>query len=242
MFGSNLMSKTLVLVAVVSLLCVSSSAHAVVVDSFFDVFVDVMIDGDVAYESVLPTKYQDIEVEMVSMKLTSNADPRVVVHEPDTTGVFHVDSFFDITYEINPNDGGNWAVDSFFDVFTELSIDPLPLDPEHPDTQVFAVEILSMNLDGAQGPTSIYELGLMDGVAPIGEVSITQLPDGTFHVDSFFDVFTEITIEDGTPPVAAIDVTRLEWIGPDVPEPSTITLLILGSLSLLAWGYRKRAL
>ena len=92
------------------------------VDSFFDVFTE----NDYDFHST--NKLYPFDTEMLSLRLTSDPSlPRVLTPLPD--GSFHVDSFFDITYQFGPI-GGPYQVDSFFDVFTEMSISPPTTSPD----------------------------------------------------------------------------------------------------------------
>ena len=129
-------------------------------------------------------------------------------------GGFVVDSFFDITYSSNSGrkdirgnvgwrqsniEGTGGDVDSFFDVFFDITytdVDPIS------DTGKVETEIVSMSLKSSFG----QKLGgFAKGVAQVG-LSVSQgdsffdiftelsVDGGNFAVDSFFDVFVEIDL------------------------------------------------
>ena len=65
--------------------------------------------------------------------------------------------------------------------------------------------------------------------ASTGSTDITDTGGGLYHIDSFFDVFTELSVDGGA-----------NWIGSDygtrmvlIPEPGIMSLLALGGLALL---------
>ena len=68
--------------------------------------------------------------------------------------------------------------------------------------------------------------------ASMGETSITDIGGGMYHIDSFFDVFTEVSIDGGGNWTASASSARMVLI----PEPATLGLLAMGGLAVL----RKR--
>jgi hypothetical protein len=103
-------------------------------------------------------------------------------------------------------------------------------------TGTFDTEMLAMTMTGTSplGPFMIRESPTLRST---GQTSIQALPGGNFRIDSFFDVFTELSIDggatwmpDNTGPV------RVEL----VPEPGTMTLLGLGAAVLAGLGWRRR--
>ena len=103
---------------------------------------------------------------------------------------FAANSFFDVFFDITVTDvdGDQFFVDSFFDVFTELSIDG--------GAGLFDTEIVSMSLSGNLGgqQVEIREDPLRQST---GGHTIEDLGNGEFQVDSFFDVFTELSVDGG---------------------------------------------
>jgi len=182
-----------------------------------------------------------------------------LVSFPTPGGMYQIDSFFDVFTELQqvpPPGPGATSVDSFFDVFTEISLSE-PGTPfqirESPTRQstirttnsgptptgdgtVFDTEMLSLNLSGGTLPP-----GLLIRESPTlqstGKTSIRESPTlGLYHIDSFFDVFTELSIDGGqtwTPGDQPMHLTG-------VPEPSTIVMAAIGLVALAAWGWRRK--
>jgi hypothetical protein len=62
-------------------------------------------------------------------------------------------------------------------------------------------------------------------------------PSGGYEIESFFDVYTEITLDGGQTWYPSIDSAPMHMTG--TPEPATLSLLVLGGLALL--GRRRVA-
>jgi len=142
-----------------------------------------------------PIHYSRIQTEILSMSLSSGVlDPISPTTLP----------------------GGTYELDSFFDVFVELSIEGGPVGmarlsgpvgfeivvPDEPfgEAGTFDTEIVSMSLRGsAGGPFGQMPVEIRENpeLPSPGRTTITRLDDGQWQVDSFFDVFTELSIDGG---------------------------------------------
>lgn len=180
------------------------------------------------YESSNRTGFATIETEIISMNLTGTPGP-ATVDLPSPGETFNVDSFFDIAYSFSS--GGDFHVDSFFDISTELSI----TGTENTNgRQEFDTEILSMSLTGGYSDT---QLRLGSG-RHHGHVTVLKLSDTQYQVDSFFDIWTEISLDDGQNWYGANEPLHFELTN-IVPEPATMGLLALGSLMMIRRSHKK---
>lgn len=98
-------------------------------------------------------------------------------------------------------------------------------------TGTFDTEMLSMSLSG---------FGLLIRESPtlpsLGQTSIQDVGGGQFRVSSFFDVFTELSINGGQSWMPSSGSARVTL----VPEPGTLALGGLGVAMLAGW--RRRGL
>ena len=89
-------------------------------------------------------------------------------------------------------------------------------------TGTFDTEIVAMDLSGEigipGGPAFQVVINTSPGLPSTGQTTITDLGSGQFNVDSFFDVFTEISI-DGAPSILATAPSRVEL----APKPGILS-------------------
>jgi hypothetical protein len=211
------------------------------VDSFFDVFTEISIDGGpfqpqtnpggrITLERIRPT------VELKSPGLPPEPDPpncdRLVsqyvgvdLHALYPNGIDFSNPihrcFKNVQRTIDPGTGDEIETS---DTIVEGSYDdgsgPQPVVLTGPVTTVvrgkggattgsWDTEILSMDLSGDVGGVSI-EIRESPGLPSPGETTVSALPNGRFEIDSFFDVFTEISIDGGPFQPQTNDAGRLE--------------------------------
>jgi hypothetical protein len=125
---------------------------------------------------------------------------------PPSPGAF-LDSFFDIFYdfELSTDNGATWVPRSGSTTGTIRMISgPTPASP-------IELELLSLDLTSSSvfGPVHIRE---SPSRPSLGRESPTLQPTGRYNIDSFFDVFTELSLDGGQ-----------TWI-PD-QQPNHLTLL-----------------
>ncbi|MBW2417960.1 MAG: hypothetical protein JRH19_05410 [Deltaproteobacteria bacterium] len=94
-------------------------------------------------------------------------------------------------------------------------------------------EILSMDLSGDVGGVSIDIRKSPTRSSP-GEVRVDDIGSGLYQIDSFFDVFTELSVDGGPFQPQTNEAARM-----DLPEPAQLLLLLAG-VPLLHWMSRRR--
>ena len=102
-------------------------------------------------------------------------------------------------------------------------------------TRFFDTEMLQLDINGGSLPPNI-RIRESPTLQSLGETTITDIGGGRFAIDSFFDVFTELSLDGGlTFPLPADRAGHVVL----VPEPWTLALIGAG-LALLGFG-RGRA-
>ena len=97
-------------------------------------------------------------------------------------------------------------------------------------TGSFDTEIVSMSLSGNIGGTPII-IRESPTEASSGVTDITDLGGGLYHIDSFFDVFTELSVDGGDSWIAAdtsVRITLQQSAPLTIPEPASAILALLG--------------
>ena len=100
-------------------------------------------------------------------------------------------------------------------------------------TGTFQTEMLQLDLSG--GGIMVRESPTL---ASLGQTSIADIGGGMFKIDSFFDVFTELSLDGGTTWSPSTGSHRVEL----VPEPASLALLALGLCTLGVVRVRSRSM
>ena len=107
-------------------------------------------------------------------------------------------------------------------------------------TGTFDTEIIAMSLTGDIAGMQVI-IQQHQTIPSLGQTTITDLGGALWEIDSFFDVFTELSVDLGsgfTPFVPATEGVRMT-LGPIVPEP--VTMVLLGAALSLAIRRRRRS-
>ena len=106
-------------------------------------------------------------------------------------------------------------------------------------TGTFQTEMLQLNLSGGGLPPGVM-IRESPTLQSTGQTTTTNIGGGQFQIDSFFDVFTELTLDGGAtwmPSTSGSGHIALQG----VPEPANVSLLVLGLLSVAGRRCRKQA-
>jgi len=97
-------------------------------------------------------------------------------------------------------------------------------------TGTFNTEMLQLNLSGVSAIYGPFMIRESPTLASLGQTTITDIGGGLYHIDSFFDVFTELSVDGGQSWIPSDSSTRVVLD----PEPSTCALacLTVGLLTL----------
>jgi len=166
--------------------------------------------------------------------------------------------------QVEPPGGGTITVNSFFDVFIEVSSDGGGYNSYHDpvaavgatvtyDYQTGATRYYNTEIQTLSIHDSIHNFQLRIDATPImPSAGLTTIvtDTGYYHIDSFFDVFTELSTDGGLTwlPATAVSLNGgASWISTplggsfrieSVPEPSAAAVALLGGTLVLK---RRRA-
>jgi hypothetical protein len=99
--------------------------------------------------------------------------------------------------------------------------------PAGPGPREFDMEMLTFDISGVYNGVSPFLIRESPTLASTGRTTIETLPSGQYRIDSFFDVFTEMSVNSGA-----------TWF-PMVPEPSALMLSVLATFGLGAYQRRR---
>jgi hypothetical protein len=98
----------------------------------------------------------------------------------------------------------------------------------------FNSEILTLNLNenSSLGPFMLRESPTL---ATAGQFKVTNISGNVYHIDSFFDVFTELSLDGGNTWIPSDTSTHVNLF----PEPASATLLGLGLAAIFGSARRR---
>ncbi len=222
----------------------SGWARAAIVPCYYD-------RGDVSAFPIAGSEYQStggtgfggvVPIEILSLSVTSPPATMATVPLPPPGSVATIDSFFDVFADLNIGPGSDpFVIDSFFDITYRIAGGGGSSGGGFAPEGTWPIEMLSMNLVGnAPGMGSIL-IRESPTLASVGQHTLhpmpgtPNMPDGMLFIDSFFDVFTELSLDGGqtwTPADAPLRMTITS-----LPELGSITLAVL---SLAGCGLMTR--
>ncbi len=145
--------------------------------------------------------------------------------------------------------GGTYNFESFFDIFTDLEVGGTTYTPTSPGQIEFSMTCVSdesgirtfdnelLRVSTSGGGFNLFitdDIVLRESptIASTGQTVITDLGGGMYNIDSFFDIYTELSVDSGLSWTPGDKAMRMVLY----PEPATVLLLGLGGIALL----RKR--
>jgi hypothetical protein len=217
-----------------------------IMSSFFDVFTEISLDGGATWSPASEPVCLDFSSSPPSVSVASNNfPPEGMDFTPSSYGTTTFENGAMIRNlelrRIGINEpvpdtplGVRSSVNSFFDIFTEVSLDGSIWSPQsnvqkrwcfrvkvHDDgaSRYFDTEISQLDLPGSSsGSVMLRESPTK---ASTGKTSIRLQADGTYRVSSFFDIFTEISLDGGTTWSPATAPTHIELTNP-TPSPRPV--------------------
>jgi hypothetical protein len=145
-------------------------------------------------------------------------------HSPvPTPSGWMIDSTFNFTYSVDLR-RGNDPFTTHTGTGTAHVVGTAPLGPE---PRIFDMEMLSFDISGVYNGVSPFLIRESPTLASTGKTTIESLAGGQYRIDSFFDVFTDMSVDGGQ-----------TWF-PMVPEPSAVVLMMMAMVGAVPIRTRR---
>ena len=126
------------------------------------------------------------------------------------------------------------AFTSFFDVFVADDTWLVTFNHQTGSTRFFDVEMISMTLVGGTLPPGVIARESTSQHS-VGQTTIQDVGGGLYHIDSFFDVFTELSLDGGATFLPAQNTMHITGS----PEPASLLALTAGLAGFLVRRRRR---
>jgi hypothetical protein len=194
-------------------------------------------DGGIGFPS------SPVPLEIVSLSLTSSGSPDESVALPRVGGVSFVDTTFSAVGAFNFSDPGSepfvpWPWTNSVIRFQVGGGGSGGSDGTWP-IEVLSIDALSADQGEASGGVAPIVIRESPSLATIGQHTQTTLPGGMYQIDSFFDVFFELSFDGGATYHPGSAPLRMNLTN-IVPEPGTVVLALLGAAGCGMWLQRRR--
>jgi hypothetical protein len=192
------------------------------------------------YVSTNATTYPAAPIEAVLSSLTITSPPKSsgqLVPLPAAGSSATLARSFDAAFDLSLGSGSPPThFDSFFDITYRIAFAGTEAD----GTNDYNTEMLALNLSGSaasSGGPIPFLIRESPTLQSLGVHTVNFEPDSTYFITSFFDVFTELSLDGGQTFYPAKDPVHLE-IAP-APEPASIALAAIGGAGLCVLCRRK---
>jgi hypothetical protein len=196
--------------------------------SFFDVFTELSLQSQAPAVTYGATGYGfPVATDTIIQRLADSVTPSTT-----SPGSYQVTSFFDVFTDITGPSG------STIPLHGEAKLDyTTPWDPTQPlpsGSSSFQATMGEFDLDNAGVGVAIHVTQV-----PPGTVAVTDTGGGNFRINSFFDIFTELSLDGGTTWTPASGPLSLS--GSSVPEPTTLIVWsLLGGCGIAVVSWRRK--
>jgi hypothetical protein len=103
-------------------------------------------------------------------------------------------------------------------------------------TGEWPVEMVGMSLSGVGTTPPFVMIRESPTLPSLGQTRITDIGGGQYHIDSFFDVFTELSFDGGTNWFPSTGPTHVNL----VPEPSSVLLLAMAFIGAAGFSRHRK--